>query len=60
MMNEEIKNEILAVRETGATNMLDARRVKEIAEMLGFDELADFLNDRRNHKVYANFILTGK
>ncbi|WP_288313883.1 DUF5049 domain-containing protein [uncultured Selenomonas sp.] len=59
-MDNEIRNQILAVRDTGATNMFDARRVKEIAEMLGFDELADFLNDRRNHKVYANFILTGK
>ena len=45
-MNEEIKNEILAVR--------------EIAIQLAFDELADFLSDRKNHKAYCNFILTGK
>lgn len=59
-MNEEIKNEILAVRETGATNMFDVRTVKEIARQLAFDELADFLSDRKNHQAYCNFILTGK
>lgn len=59
-MNEEIKNEILAVRETGATNMLDVGTVREIARQLAFDELADFLSDRKNHKAYCKFILTGK
>lgn len=59
-MNEEIKNEILAVRETGATNMFDVRTVKEIARQLAFDELADFLSDKKNHQAYCNFILTGK
>lgn len=59
-MNEEIKNEILAVRETGATNMFDVGTVKEIARQLAFDELADFLSDRKNHQAYCNFILTGK
>lgn len=59
-MNEEIKNEILAVRETGATNMLDVRTVREIARQLAFDELADFLSDRKNHQAYCKFILTGK
>lgn len=59
-MDNEIRNQILAVRDTGATNMFDTRRVKDIAKMLGFDELADFLSDRKNQKAYANFILTGK
>lgn len=59
-MNEEIKNEILAVRETGATNMFDVGTVREIAIQLAFDELADFPSDRKNHKAYCNFILTGK
>lgn len=59
-MNEEIKNEILAVRETGATNMFDVGTVREIARQLAFDELADFLSDRKNHQAYCNFILTGK
>lgn len=59
-MNEEIKNEILAIRETGATNMFDVGTVREIARQLAFDELADFLSDRKNHQAYCNFILTGK
>ena len=59
-MNKEVKNEILAVRETGAANMLDVRTVREIARQLAFDELADFLSDRKNHKAYCKFILTGK
>ena len=59
-MNEEIKNEILAVRETGATNMFDVGTVKEIAIQLAFDELADFLSDRKNRQAYCKFILTGK
>lgn len=59
-MNEEIKTVILAVRETGATNMLDVGTVRGIARQLAFDELADFLSDRKNHQAYCKFILTGK
>lgn len=59
-MNEEIKNEILAIRATGATNMFDVGTVREIARQLAFDELVDFLSDRTNHKAYCKFILTGK
>lgn len=59
-MNEEIRKQILVIRETGATNMFDTRTVRKIAYQLGFDELADFLSNRKNHRTYANFILTGK
>ena len=59
-MNEEIKNEILAVRETGATNMFDVGTVREIARQLAFDELADFLSDRKNHQADCKFSLAGK
>ena len=57
-MTEEIKNQILAIRQTGATNMFDIIRVKEIAELLEFTELVEFLPD--NKAEYVNFILTGK
>ena len=57
-MTEEIKNQILAIRQTGATNMFDIIKVKEIAELLDFTELAEFLPD--NKAEYVNFILTGK
>ena len=57
-MTEEIKNQILAIRQTGATNMFDIIKVKEIAELLEFTELVEFLPD--NKAEYVNFILTGK
>ena len=58
IMTDEIKNQILAIRQTGATNMFDIIKVKEIAELLDFTELAEFLPD--NKAEYVNFILTGK
>jgi hypothetical protein len=57
-MTEEIRNQILAIRQTGATNMFDIIRVKEIAELMEFTELAEFLPE--NKAEYVNFILTGK
>ena len=57
-MTEEIKNQILAVRQTGATNMFDIIRVMEIAEELDFDELVEYLPDSKAE--YVNFILYGK
>lgn len=57
-MTEEIKNQILAVRQTGATNMFDIIRVREIAKELDFDELVEYL--LANKAEYVNFILYGK
>ena len=57
-MTEEIKNQILAVRQTGATNMFDIVRVREIAELMEFEELAEYLPD--NKAEYVRFILTGE
>ena len=57
-MTEEIKNQILAIRQTGATNMFDIIKVKEIAELMEFTELAEFLPE--NKAEYVNFILHGE
>ena len=57
-MTEEIRNQILAIRQTGATNMFDIIRVKEIAELMEFTELVEFLPE--NKAEYVNFILSGK
>ena len=57
-MTEEIKKQILAIRQTGVTNMFDTIRVKEIAELLDFTELAEFLPE--NKAEYVNFILHGE
>lgn len=57
-MTEEIKNQILSIRQTGATNMFDIIRVMEIAGQLDFDELVEYLPS--NKAEYVNFILYGK
>lgn len=57
-MTEKIRNQILTIRETGATNMFDITRVMELAEALEFDELQEYLP--ANKAEYVNFILYGK
>lgn len=56
-MNDTIRKQILTVRATGETNMLDTRMVQVIANRMGFYELVIYLGEHR--KEYANFILTG-
>lgn len=56
-MNKVVKEQILAVRATGKTNMLDTRLVQVIANRMGFYELVVYLEEHRTE--YANFILTG-
>ena len=57
-MESIIKEQILAVRDTGKTNMLDVNMVAQIAMREGFYELADYLLDHRSE--YSRFILSGK
>ena len=57
-MDAAIKKQILAVRDTCETNMLDTKRVQYIANREGYYELAIYLEEYR--KEYAQFILTGK
>lgn len=56
-MTETIRRQIMAVRATGETNMLDTRIVQVIADRKGFYELVIYLEEHR--REYANFILTG-
>ena len=56
-MNDTIRKQIMAVRATGETNMLDTRMVQVIANRMGFYELVIYLEEHK--KEYANFILTG-
>ena len=56
-MTETIRKQIMAVRATGETNMLDTRMVQVIANRMGFYELVIYLEEHK--KEYANFILTG-
>ena len=56
-MNPTIKEQILAVRDTGETNMFDANAVQQIANREGFYELVCYLESHR--REYSRFILTG-
>ena len=57
-MTEKIKEQILAIRDTGLTNMFDVNMVQRIANDMGFYELVVYLED--NRREYAHFILTGE
>ena len=57
-MTKEIKEQILAVRATGETNMFDVNRVQVIANREGFYDLVLYLEDHR--KEYCHFIMTGE
>ena len=55
---DTVRKQILAVRDTGETNMFDVPMVQQIANRLGYYELVLFLIDHR--KEYAHFIMTGE
>ena len=57
-MDEKVKEQILAIRDTGLTNMFDVNTVQRLAYELDFYELVLYLEDHR--KEYVNFILTGE
>lgn len=53
-----VRDQILAIRDTGETNMFDVPMVQSIANRLGYYELVIFLMDHA--KEYANFIMKGE
>ena len=57
-MSETVKKQILAIRDTGLTNMFDFRTVQRIANDREFYELVVYLEEHR--REYAHFILTGE
>ncbi|RLK63573.1 DUF5049 domain-containing protein [Atopobacter sp. AH10] len=57
-MNDKIKEQILAIRKMGLTNMFDVNTVQRIAYEMDFYELVDFLETDR--KAYVDFIIYGK
>ena len=56
-MNEKIRKQILAIRDSGKTNMFDSYRVQKLAYESEFYELV--LHIEENRKAYCQFILTG-
>lgn len=57
-MTEKIRQQILAVRATGRTNMFDIHVVQRIAHEMQLYELVIFLEEHRSE--YVHFILTGE
>jgi len=57
LVSGKVKEQILAIRKTGQTNMFDVNMVQRLALEAGLHELADFLETDR--KAYSIFILTG-
>ena len=56
-MTETVRKQIMAVRDSGETNMLDANMVQIVADRMGFYELVLYLEEHR--REYASFIITG-
>ena len=57
-MTDKVREQILAVRATGRTNMFDTNAVQVIADELRFYDLVVFIEEHRDK--YAHFILTGE
>lgn len=56
-MTEIVKEQILAIRETGITNMFDLPAVQRLAYERNFFDLVVYIEE--HPKEYAHFILTG-
>ena len=57
-MTEIVKEQILAIRETGLTNMFDLPVVQRLAYERDFFDLVVYLEE--HPKEYVHFILTGE
>ena len=57
-MDEKVKEQILAIRDTGLTNMFDLPVVQRLAYERDYYELVLYLEKHR--KEYVHFIMTGE
>ncbi len=57
-MEQTVKEQILAIRASGETNMFDVNTVAHIAMREEYYDLVNYLLDHK--KEYCRFILTGK
>lgn len=57
-MTDTVREQILAIRATGLTNMFDVPTVQRLAYERDFYELVCWLEEHRSE--YAHFILTGE
>ena len=56
-MNLRIKQQIIAIQESGLTNMLDTNYVPRVAHERNFFDLVIFVEDHKQE--YVHFIMTG-
>lgn len=57
-MTDTVYEQIMDIRESGTTNMFDAKAVFELAVRKSYNELADFIF--MDTTGYMSFILTGE
>ena len=57
-MDAKVKEQFLAIRDTGLTNMFDLPVVQRLAYERDFYELVCWIEDHK--KEYVRFILTGE
>lgn len=57
-MDEKVKEQILAIRDTGLANMFDLPDVQRLAFDRNYYELVIFIEEHR--KEYVHFIMTGE
>ena len=57
-MTEKVKEQILAIRDTGLTNMFDVKMVQRLVFDRDYYDLVIFLEE--HPKEYVHFIITGE
>lgn len=57
-MNKKVKEQVLAIRSSGLTNMFDFHYVQRLAHEMNFFELVIFIEEHR--KEYVHFIMYGE
>ncbi len=57
-ITDELRQQILTIRDTGRTNMLDIHTVQRIAHEMQFYKLVIYIFE--HSKEYAHFIITGE
>ena len=57
-MTDKIKEQIMAIRDSGETNMFDVKTVQYLAYQRDFYELVVYLEE--HSKEYCRFIMTGE
>ena len=55
LVSKEVREGILAVRDTGGTNMFDVDAVKKIAYELGYEEVVDWIENHEREYVLGIF-----